>query len=169
MKKKTALIAFMILVFAQLCAPAYMIANKYYILKNGVEVKFSVRPIDPYDPFRGRYVSIRPNVFGDQPINRSGRYGLIIIDEDGYSSIIDTQDEKPTDGILFVKSKDKNYFHIPIDRYYMDEKLAPKAERLTLNRNDQDEIYVTARILNGNLVVSGLFANGIPIEEYVKD
>jgi len=168
MNKKTALIALILLIFAQLCAPAYMIANKYYTLKNGVEIKFSVRPVDPYDPFRGRYVSIRPEVFRENSINRNRQYGIIEIDEDGYAGVTDTQDEKPAEGVLFVKSKSRSYFSIPIDRYYMDEKLAPKAERATFGSNLEDEIYVTARILNGNLVVSGLYINDIPIEEYIK-
>ena len=158
--------ALIVLIIAQLCVPVYMLLNKYNTLKNGVEVKFDVRPIDPYDPFRGRYVSINPNISLDS-VNRNGGYGILTIAENGYAKLEKTVTEKPTEGI-YVKSKDKNYFRIPIDRYYMDEKLAPKAEKLTWNRPEQDKIYVTARILNGNLVVSGLFINDIPIETYVE-
>ena len=163
--KNYKLIALIVLIVIQLCTPAYMVANKNHILKNGTEVKFEVRPFDPYDPFRGRYVSIRPEIFSNNA-PRNNPYGIIQIDENGYAKIVSTQQEKPT-GEIYVKSKNKNYFSLPIDRYYMDEKLAPKAERVTQNRSETDKIYVTARILNGSLVVSGLYVNDIPIEEYV--
>ena len=165
--KKYRFTALMILIIVQLCVPAYMVGSKYYTLKRGTEVKFEVRPFDPYDPFRGRYVSIRPELFMNDGINRYKEYGIISIDENGYAKIEKTQKEKPKDE-LYIRSKAKNFYNLPIDRYYMNEKLAPKAEKLTWSLPSDNKVYVTARILNGSLVVSGLYVNDVPIEDYVR-
>ena len=56
--KKTLLSVLIITILVQLFVPGYMIWGKYDVLKNGQEVKIKVAPIDPYDAFRGRYVSL---------------------------------------------------------------------------------------------------------------
>jgi len=160
MKKRLVLLAF--LCALQLLVPAGMIYNKYDILKNGAMVKFQVRPIDPYDPFRGRYVAV--NVPLDIT-NYSGRYGIVLVNENGFGNVVKVTDEKPA-GELYVKSLSPNYFRMPIERYYMDEKLAPEAERLPFD--EENRAFVVARIKNGNVVLQGLYVNDVPIEEYLK-
>jgi len=147
----------------QLCVPVYMIANKYGILKNGEEFKFRVSPVDPYDAFRGRYVSL----FSRQEVSGQGKYGVIAVAADGFAYISFISDNKPASGV-YIKSKGHNWFSLPIDRYYMDEKFAPKAEALARRREPGEEAYVTVRVRNGELIISGLFIDGVAIEDIIK-
>ena len=63
--KKILLFVLILVLTVQLFVPLYMIWERYDILKNGTEVKFKITMYDPYDAFRGRYVSIRArNVSG---------------------------------------------------------------------------------------------------------
>ena len=52
------IIAFIFMVFAQWYVPSKMILDREDILKNGEEFKFLTQPIDPSDPFRGKYITL---------------------------------------------------------------------------------------------------------------
>ena len=162
--KKPLMTALIALIIIQLFVPISRIVNKYNILKTGTEFKFRVNPVDPYDAFRGRYVSLN----APQELRDKGKYGVIAIDTDGFANIISISDEKPASG-HYVTSINRKWFSLPIDRYYMDEKFAPKAERLTQRRAPGAEAYVTARVKNGNLVVSGLYIDGAAIEDIIMN
>ena len=161
--KKLLLPALIAVIFIQLSVPVYMIAGKYDTLRTGEEYRFIVYPADPYDAFRGRYVDLgaRQDIYGD------GKYGVIAVDSDGFAYIEAITDERPRAG-AYVKSGSRNWFTIPIGRYYMDEKLAPRAETLTRQTDLDKSTYVTVRIKNGNLVVSGLFIDGEAIEDILN-
>lgn len=160
--KKWLMPILVLVIIIQLFVPAYMIINKYDILKTGEEFKFRVDPIDPYDAFRGRYVSL----YSRQEVNGNGKYGTIVVDEDGFARVGEILDQKPDTG-TYVKSGSSWRFSLPIDRYYMDEKFAPKAEALV--QSTEQEAYVKVRIKNGALVISGLFLEDMAIEEIIRD
>lgn len=46
----------------QLAVPGYFVFRHYNTLYTGESYKFEVAPYDPYDPFRGRYVALRPTL-----------------------------------------------------------------------------------------------------------
>ena len=152
------------LIIVQLLTPIYMIANKYDIINSGEEFLFRVNPVDPYDAFRGRYVSLSPqsSVYGEH------RYGIIAVDNGGYAYVDELADDKPNSG-AYVKSINPKWFRLPISRYYMNDKLAPLAEKITRDRTRKDEAYVSVRIKNGELVVTGLFIGGVAIEDIIKN
>lgn len=162
MKKNfiTALIAAFIL---QLFVPLYTIWEKYDVLRTGEEVKIKVEPLDPYDAFRGRYVSLWYDIDLDY-YERQGRYGILETGEDGFSVVKRVSRERPENG-LYLTGKDDDYFNIPLDRYYMEETLAPKAEEAM---SDGVEAYITVRIKGDKSVISGLYVEGMLIEEYLK-
>jgi len=161
--KKILMAVLSALIIIQLFVPISGTIKKFNILKTGTEFKFKVLPVDPYDAFRGRYVSLNAR----QRSNGFGKYGVIALDKDGFAEIVSVSDSKPTSG-HYVKSIERGWFKLPIDRYYMDEKLAPKAERLTQRREADTEAYVTVRVKNGNLVVSGLYIDGTAIEDIIR-
>ena len=160
--KKYVLPALIAVIIIQLSVPAYMITDKYYTLRTGEEFKFRVYPVDPYDAFRGRYVNL--NARQDSP--GGGMYGVIAVERDGFAYIEKITDKKPQ-AVPYVKSGSRGWFAMPIDRYYMDEKLAPKAESLTRQNSQNDNTYVTARVKNGKLVITGLFIDGMAIEDII--
>lgn len=161
--KKWLMPALTLVIAIQLITPIYMIANKYHILETGEEFKFRVSPVDPYDAFRGKYVSLNSR----QDASGEGKYGAITVDADGFARIYQLSDHKPVSG-AYVKSKRSYYFSLPIDRYYMDEKYAPRAETLTRRREAGKEAYVTVRVKNGELIISGLFIDGVSIEDIIR-
>lgn len=70
------------------------------------------------------------------------------------------QTQKPKTG-QYVKN-------LQFDRYYMNEKMAPEAERLQRNLDfNKDTIYLLVRVKNGDYVIQGPYINDIPIEQYI--
>ena len=161
--KKLLMPAIIFAILLQLSVPTYMIFNKYNILKTGEEFRFRVSPVDPYDAFRGRYVSL--NVRHDA--RGEGEYGVIEVAADGFANISFITNTKPAYG-AYVKSDEPSWFSFPVDRYYMDEKLAPRAETLTQRIDSDRETYISVRVKKGALVISGLFIDGVAIEDIVK-
>ena len=162
--KKTLLSVLIITILVQILIPAYMIWGKYDVLKNGEEVKIKVAPIDPYDAFRGRYVSL----WYDDGLSyeqSQGKYGILEIDEDGFAMVKKVVKEQPKDQ-LYLTSENEDYFYIPLDRYYMEETLAPKAEEMI---SREKEAYVTIRIKGDKSVLSGLYIDGKPVEEILTE
>ncbi len=168
MKKKLLLALAAVVIAVQLLVPGVAIIQKYTVLRTGVECKFKVYPVDPYDAFRGRYVSFSV-MTGNLGIGESriGEYGLIEVGEDGFATISEVTKEKPQSGI-YIKSDSDDWFDIPLDRYYMDEELAPRAEELT-RFDSKKEAYVIVRIKDGKCVVSGMYIDGVPIEDVIKN
>ncbi len=158
--KKTILSILVLTIIVQIFVPVYMIWGKYDVLKNGEEVKIKINPIDPYDAFRGRYVSLWYN-YDLSYEHRKGKYGILEVGEDGFAVVKKVVKEKPED-VLYLTSENENYFYIPLDRYYMEETLAPKAEKILLG---EKEAYVTVRIKEDKAVLSGLYIDGKPAEE----
>ena len=46
------------MVMVHLYVPAKMIFNKEAVLAQGKDYRFKTAPIDPYDPFRGKYIDL---------------------------------------------------------------------------------------------------------------
>ena len=162
--KKLLLPALIVVIAVQLSVPVYSIFNRYDILKTGEEFRFRVAPVDPYDAFRGRYVSL--NV--EQGRHGLGRYGIIAIDSEGFAIISSITDTKPASG-AYVKNSAREWFRLPIDRYYMDENLAPLAQELTRKPDIAEKTYVTVRLKKGEMVISGLFIDDIAIEDIIRN
>lgn len=141
----------------QLAVPGYLVYRHYNTLSTGESYKFEVAPYDPYDPFRGRYVALGTAV---SLYSYDGDYALLGKDADGYAEIVSWQYDKPTEG-QYIKSP-------RLDRYYMNEKMAPEAERLQRELDvDDDMMYLLVKVKNGHYVIEGLYLNDIPIEQYI--
>lgn len=141
----------------QMAFPGYYIYRHYNTLYTGESYKFVVAPYDPYDPFRGRYVALRPEL---NISSANGRYVLLEKDAEGYAVIAGWQEHKPDRG-QFAKD-------LQLERYYMNEKMAPEAERIQRNPDSpEDRFYLLVKVKNGDYVIQGLYINDIPIEEYI--
>lgn len=178
---------FACLLFIQLVVPAYMIFDRELVLRTGKELKFKVEPIDPYHPFKGRYVSV--NIGNTEiPVSEDEKYyggqtvyGVIETDSRGFSSISGIA-ATPPEGKDYFKTKvsyiygdggeRKVQIKPPFDRYYMEENLAPLAEReynkRTMDEAGRENVYVTVKLLKGSVVLERLYIEGITVEEYIK-
>ena len=143
------------LIMLQLLVPGYMIYRNYDTLRTGEAFMFDVRAYDPYDPFRGRYVALRT-------IERTyDTYAVLDRNADGFAVISsESGNEKPETGIYAKNLK--------LDRYYMNENMAPIADRIPGNLNEGDRLYLLVMVKNGHYVIEGLYLNGVAIEEHIN-
>ena len=58
LNKKWTTISFFILVLVQLAVPSFMILTQEEIQTEGKAFRFKTRPVDPYDLFRGKYITL---------------------------------------------------------------------------------------------------------------
>lgn len=166
----------------QLIIPLSMITKREAVLKDGVQFKFKTAPVDPYDAFRGRYVALRieadsvPVPRGMEFHHGQSVYALIGTDENGFARFTSLAASKPA-GTPCIQARvryvsgDKVQLDLPIDRYYMEEKAAPAAERIYRQHSGQDkqDAYVSVRVKDGFVVIEALYVGGERIEEAVKN
>ncbi|OPZ83034.1 MAG: hypothetical protein BWY74_04529 [Firmicutes bacterium ADurb.Bin419] len=193
MKKNIKLIIFIVLALLQLLVPSQMILSRELALRYGQEYKFRVEPLDPYDPFRGRYLYINVEdteitVNNDQQYHSNQTiYVLIENDTSGFARFSGIMLTPPESG-TYIKTKisyityehyngdgssgeSTVHFQAPFDRYYMPEKEAPSAEKIyneKLSQDSTEDVYVTVKIYKGKAVLDKLFIGDKTIEEYMK-
>jgi uncharacterized membrane-anchored protein len=180
-KKKTILILFSILSVILIAVPVSLILQQENILSQGQEFKFKTAPFDPFDAFRGRYVALAiENTAVAKPdnFNKSrGQTVFVSIENlpDGFARFTKIGETAPASG-PYLKCKmsftqgNKVYFDVPLDKYYLQENKAPKAEELYRrhNRRGQQDGYIVVAVKNGNALIKGLYLGGKPIEELLK-
>jgi uncharacterized membrane-anchored protein len=174
---------FIILIAAaaiQWYVPVSMILHRENILQSGKEYKFKTAPVDPSDPFRGKYITLqydarmarveyKYNWQNDEPV-----YVLLSTDKDGYAVIDKAVKEKPTGTNNFVKAKvdyisydSLLYINYSFDRYYMEEAKAPDAEKIYREsiRDSSYKTYALVNIKNGEAVLKDVLINGVSIKQ----
>ena len=181
MKREYIIGLFVGLICLQIIVPVSMITKRESTLRNGIEFRFKTAPVDPYDAFRGRYVALRVEVNKvGKPAGMDLKYGQKVFaqlatDESGLAKV---------SGILLEKPKNPAYLiatvayptgndvtiNLPIDRYYMEENAAPRAEQVYRehSRRDKQDAYVTVRVMDGFAVVEGLYVGDHRIEDLVR-
>lgn len=178
-------ILLVIVVIAQLWIPAKMILDQQKTIDEGFTHQFRIEPIDPNDPFRGKYLII--NYEDDsfevdtseiweqkQPV-----YLTFTIDSLGFSVIKEVLKEKPdsitnylSTKINWISNYETKELHInyPFKRYYLNEVKAPKAESIYVeSTNDSTSLcWATVIIKEGNAVLIDVLIDSVSILELVK-
>ena len=142
---------------AQLGAAALSIVRYETTLALGTLYKIESAPVDPADPFRGRYVAIRPAIPLSSPLAsdieqlgsvgafRGKAYVVLTTGTDGFARASAIVSEAPASGdyLEFVQTdmrlvraaedgrpaEFERMIVLPFDRYYMNETAAPAAEQ----------------------------------------
>ena len=149
------IILFGLLILAQIAVPLRMIQQRETVLREGALFRFKTQPIDPADPFQGRYVwlrikedYVRLSEVETEAVDYNTRgYATVSIDEHGFAFFDSWSTERPTTGgylktralgqqieweTLFENERSRMHkglrIDIPFTRYYMDEAKAPRAE-----------------------------------------
>ncbi len=169
------------LIVLQIATPVSMIAKRESTLRDGVAFRFKTAPVDPYDAFRGRYVAIRAEsnkVSKPDGMNlKHGQkvYAQLTVDEQGFAQVSQIAMQKPKDAHYLIASVtyptgNDIGLNLPIDRYYMEEKAAPRAEQAYLehSRRGKQDAYVTVKVKDGFAVIEGLYVGEQRIEDLVK-
>ena len=184
--KKILLPVFILVALAQLYVPAKMIFDREDILETGTDYKFHTAPIDPSDPFRGKYIILgyKDNVASIKNekdwVEGETVYVFLETNQNGFAKIASVSKEKPSKNQNFLKAKVSSVtsdgsneltVYFPFDRFYMEESKAPEAEVIyakTLQDTTQ-VTYALVSIKNGDAVLKDVLIGGISIIEIVKE
>lgn len=182
--KKIVLPVFVLIALLQLYVPAKMILDREDILHTGKEYKFKTQPIDPNDPFRGKFIALyyEEAVIAIQNeadwLPGETIFVLLTTDKEGFAKTHGVSKEPPPTNQDFLKAKvayvtdngtNKLTLDYPFDRYYMEESKAYDAE-LAYRESQLDTTqtaYAVVRIKAGKAVLQELLINGVPIRELV--
>jgi uncharacterized membrane-anchored protein len=139
-------VIFAAMVLAQWIVPGSMIYDSQEIITKGVPLKFKCEPVDPNDPFRGKYITLDFDIrqftvdSSQQFEQRSDVIAVLKNDSAGFAVIADIRKQPPEGDELYLKlpinymsnmnKSTELYFDIPFTRFYMEEYKAPAAETL---------------------------------------
>ena len=180
--KNYTIIAFVVLALVQLFVPLKMILDREEVLANGEVYKFKTAPVDPNDPFRGKYINLSfeasqfPVTVADAWTINQEVFVQLATDADGFAQVLDVTNEPPS-STPFVEAKirsispDVLFLEYPFERYYMEETKAYEAEqryRETLLDSLQTT-YALVRIKEGKAVLEAVMLNGVPIQEIISE
>ena len=171
---------FALVAAAQLAVPVWMIVSHEQVLRTGDVFKFRTAPVDPYDAFRGRYVSVRINQdnfavpAGAQWKRGQEVFAVIETGTNGFSKLSGLRATQP-EGSPYLAVRVSQiygqtaYVRVPLDRYYMEESLAPAAEKAYRehSRTSERNAWITVRVRDGDGVIENLWIDGTPIHEFV--
>lgn len=181
-KKNILLILLGVVVLAQLYFPISMIVSKESTIQEGVKFKFTTTPIDPYDPFIGRYIILnydidmynRDEFDTEKFVTGQVVYVYLFEDYEGYAairkvSLLNTEEGYYVKAKIAFATDNMLRLNFPFNRYYMRETKAKEAEQLheRMARNGEHATYALIAVKNGEAVIEGVYIDDIPIEEYV--
>ncbi|MCO5269665.1 MAG: GDYXXLXY domain-containing protein [Brumimicrobium sp.] len=178
--KKYLFLTFIIVALVQLAIPIKMIMEHETILKIGKIYRFEIAPIDPSDPFRGKYVIVRlkENSFRPESMDENMQGDIYVLlhstGPNGFATIKGLSKEKPAANEDFVKAKidysydELVYIRYPFDRYYLNETIAPKVEGdyFKMANDTLQKSYAILYVQDGDAVINDLIINGKSVKDY---
>lgn len=175
---------FVLLALAQVYIPANMIWQQQKTITNGKAFRFETAPVDPNDPFRGKYITLQftaEDYYSDHISSLPGDGKIFVLlgeDEKGLAKIEDVQSVKPENtSDYFVaeidyKYPDENLLRLifPFDKYYMEESKAYEAELAhRRSRRDSTQLtYALVMINDGKTALEDVVLDGVSIKEVVE-
>ena len=182
--KKTVIILGTVLVFGlQWFFASKMILDQENVVATGTAYKFKTRPLDPTDPFRGKYVALRfeaetYKIHEDAMPYSETLYVYLKEDHLGYAEV-DTVVVEPLERTqdYVTASYNSHYggtlrFNYDFDRFYMKENKAYDAEvvmRPNRNLEEQLDCYAIVYVKDGKSVLDNVMIEDMPIKDYVKE
>jgi len=175
-------IIFIIVALAQIFVPMQMIVDSEETIMTGTAYKFKTRPIDPTDPFRGKYITLQYemnhfNIPDTAYVVGEEIYVYIQNDKEGFAEVYEVSKEPLSIDKDYVKTRVTFYyegkvgFQLPFNTFYMEETKAYDAE-VAYNRVNRDsllnDVYALVYIKEDQAILKDVFINNIPIQEYVE-
>lgn len=178
-------IIFAVAALAQWAAPLSQIWSHEQTLAKGTLIRLKCGAPDPYDPLRGRYLAVSPEQReasvppGLELTHGMQVYGVLSNDADGLSVISSISLTPPTSS-SYLRLKvgyelgnpedDKIGIEWPFERFYINEKLAPEADKwFAENLRNAKGIIAEVRVLHGRAVLADLTLDGKPFREILKE
>jgi len=181
MKTKYVFIAFVVTALLQAFVPLKMVYDNEITVSRGTIYKFKTQPIDPSDPFRGKYVSLNfaeTSFTVKDTVWQEGEqvYALLSVDTAGFAKIRAIAKTEPESGNDYIAVKADYYFEgllrvsLPFDRFYMEESKAQEAEDTYRTYSLQENVkpaYALVAVKDGKAVVTDVIIDGTPLRDYV--
>lgn len=178
-------ILFIVMVLAQWVVPGKMIYDSEHVIDEGIVYKFKTAPIDPSDPFRGKYITLnfQENFFQfqDSAEWQTGDEIFVAFKKDtaGFAIAENVSHIKPdsesylrttVDYVDYYHKDYKVWYKLPFDRYYLEESKASEAEKIywQAQRDSAQVAYAVVSLGQGQAVLQGVFINDKPILDIVQ-
>ena len=183
--KTVALPLFVLMCLAQWLVTGKMIYNSEKVIDEGTTYKFKTQPIDPSDPFRGKYITLNFDatsiVLDNSGHWESGEevYVTFTSDSAGFAKASGIFKEPP-DSETYLKTS-VNYintyqhfevfFNIPFDRFYLEESKASQAEQLYWQaESDTTQVaYGLVTIGKGRAVLTDVMINDKSVVDIIEE
>lgn len=178
--KSLPLVLFALTVLAQWVVPLAAVRQHERVLAEGELIRLKCTAPDPYDPLRGRYLAVRPEIReapttqGRMP-RHGPAYALLEVGADGIATVTRVERERPASG-CYVRvrvrwaSESTVHFEWPFDRYYLNEKLAPEADRwLAESLRSAKGVLAEVRVLDGRAVLADLTLDGKSFRTHLQE
>ena len=186
--KKSKIILICIATIMQVSILINIIMEHKTILKEGAKFKMKAKIVDPYDPFRGRFIKIQINesieIETTENIMQGDTIKIALTEKEGFAEIEDIK-KKGLKNSVFIKTRVKKLriienkenkkkvritIDLPLKRFYMKENIAKKVEALIQKRKNisRENTYITFRVLNGKALIENLYIDNTPIKKLAK-
>ncbi|MEL6588807.1 MAG: GDYXXLXY domain-containing protein [Bacteroidota bacterium] len=173
---------FALLALAQIFIPASMIWEQQETITGGQAFKFRTAPVDPSDPFRGKYITLSFDIRRYETVEaktfQAGEDVYAFLEEDslGYAQISQISKTPPEDDTPYVQASVRSSYdqwvnlRFPFRKYYMEESKAYEAELAyrQAQREANPETYALVMVKDGNSALEDVVLDGVSIREVVE-
>lgn len=179
--------ALCLLFVAQLAVPLWQVWQEENIRRDGLPFKLALRPVDPYDIMRGRYLALafpeQENALPAPAGSEDGDtvYAVLETGADGLAQVTRLS-ATPQDNAFAMplieqyvdgQSTKEVQIHIPLHRFYLPEDDALAIDNLWRLRENSDAQNIKAtlgvRVKNGRIVAESLWLNDQPYREWLRE
>ena len=180
--RRLRLLLLALVLLAQWAICGGMIGSRQLTLAEGHAYRFRTAPVDPYDPFQGRYVQLE---LDENPVAKPAELvldrgqavyvGVVARADDGFARFDRLSLTPPATGdyiraTVQYASQDSVRLELPFDRYYANEKLAPAIEQAyrAHSRRAKRDASIVVKIRGGQAVLEELYIGGLPVREFLR-
>jgi uncharacterized membrane-anchored protein len=184
--KKMIMILFAVMCLAQWIVPGKMVYDSENTIAEGSLYKFRTAPVDPWDPMRGKYITLNFQgnffQFADSAEWQSGDQIFVTFTTDAAGFAVPDQiyHTKPEAGsylgtvveqVSHYKDEHKVWYKLPFERFYMEESKAAQAEQLywKAQRDSAQVVYALVSIGQGQAVLQDVIVNDRPIVDLINE
>lgn len=176
--------AFTLMVALQWFIPWRMIRHQEAVLREGRTFRFRCAPVDPADPFRGKYITLQFqstsfNLDSDwMPTPGEPVFVSVRVDSSGYAIISEVTADTPLNTsdyfqatVQFINPETHQLsLEYPFNRFYLEEFKAPQAEKMYFEslQDSTRNLYALVTIHRGQSHLVDVHIDGVPITEAIQ-
>lgn len=172
-----------LMIAAQIILPCLQIVGFEDVLSSGVAYKFKTAPVDPNDPFRGKYISLafKCNIIAVNQSKHKYMYGQKVYstigkDSEGFATITSISLVPPQNKVDYFQSEivgldsPRVTLSFPFDKFYMEETKAPQAEVIYRKASiDTNQFaYALVRIKDGKALIQDVYINSKSLSQLLN-